>query len=196
MRAIVGTQISAPVVRLCIASSSMIDLTTDAEAWVSTRITDGKQLRLVASDEFTKDGRSFDGKSDKMFEALMKPDYTNEAIQFCKALGCKDEVLAVIIIPVLRVLCCTDNSSREYVTTKDGNLIIATKAVKTYYKERRGADGCIEERVKNYTSGMVQTWNKFCFTGGVLEMSIELPGEANSGGYFSTFKPVPVHTNI
>lgn len=30
--------------------------------------------------------------------------------------------------------------------------------------------------------GMVQSWNKFCFTGGILEMSIHLPGEPNSGG--------------
>jgi beta-glucan synthesis-associated protein KRE6 len=29
---------------------------------------------------------------------------------------------------------------------------------------------------------MVQSWNKFCFTGGVLEMSIKLPGHATSGG--------------
>lgn len=35
---------------------------------------------------------------------------------------------------------------------------------------------------KPYTSGMVQSWNKFCFTGGVLEMSIQLPGHADSGG--------------
>ena len=35
---------------------------------------------------------------------------------------------------------------------------------------------------KNYTSGMIQSWNKFCFTGGVLELSIKLPGHAFSGG--------------
>ena len=29
---------------------------------------------------------------------------------------------------------------------------------------------------------MIQTWNKFCFTGGVLELSIKLPGHAYSGG--------------
>jgi len=29
---------------------------------------------------------------------------------------------------------------------------------------------------------MIQTWNKFCFTGGVLEMSIQLPGHSDSGG--------------
>ena len=38
------------------------------------------------------------------------------------------------------------------------------------------------ERIKNYTSGMIQSWNKFCFTGGILEISIELPGKADSVG--------------
>jgi beta-glucanase (GH16 family) len=60
--------------------------------------------------------------------------------------------------------------------------VISTKPVKTFYWEKHGANGELEERVKNYTSGMVQSWNKFCFTGGILEMSIELPGEAESGG--------------
>ena len=31
-------------------------------------------------------------------------------------------------------------------------------------------------------TAMIQTWNKFCFTGGVLELSIKLPGHAYSGG--------------
>ena len=31
---------------------------------------------------------------------------------------------------------------------------------------------------------MIQSWNKFCFTGGILEMSIRLPGKASSGGMF------------
>lgn len=72
--------------------------------------------------------------------------------------------------------CCIDNSSKQYVTTRDGNLIIYTEAVKTHYIENG------EHRVKNYTSGMVQSWNKFCFTGGTLEMSIELPGGSDAGG--------------
>jgi beta-glucanase (GH16 family) len=29
---------------------------------------------------------------------------------------------------------------------------------------------------------MIQTWNKFCFTGGILELSIKLPGKSDSGG--------------
>ncbi|PCH33736.1 glycoside hydrolase family 16 protein [Wolfiporia cocos MD-104 SS10] len=34
----------------------------------------------------------------------------------------------------------------------------------------------------NYTSGMMTTWNKFCFTGGLLEVSASLPGVNNVVG--------------
>ncbi|KAG2005856.1 beta-glucan synthesis-associated protein KRE6 [Coprinopsis cinerea AmutBmut pab1-1] len=33
-----------------------------------------------------------------------------------------------------------------------------------------------------FRSGMVQTWNKFCFTGGILEASVRLPGASNIAG--------------
>ena len=29
---------------------------------------------------------------------------------------------------------------------------------------------------------MIQGWNKFCFTGGIIEMSAQLPGKWNIGG--------------
>ena len=49
-------------------------------------------------------------------------------------------------------------------------------------------------RTKNYTSGMVQTWNKFCFTGGVLELSLQLPGPIDGGGkgniYYISLMPI------
>merc|ERR1719183_3017231 len=35
---------------------------------------------------------------------------------------------------------------------------------------------------KTFISGMVQGWNKFCFTGGILEVRAKLPGEAYIGG--------------
>lgn len=118
----------------------------------------GRRLNLVFSDEFEESGRSFGAGDDRFIEALEKPDYSNQAIQFY-------------------------NASREYVTTKDGSLVLMTRAVKTTWEVGRNA--MTGERVmetKNYTSGMIQTWNKFCYTGGVLEMAIELPGSANSGG--------------
>ncbi|KAJ8690649.1 hypothetical protein PTI98_012059 [Pleurotus ostreatus] len=34
----------------------------------------------------------------------------------------------------------------------------------------------------NYRSGMIQTWNKFCFTGGLIEASVRLPGANNVAG--------------
>ncbi|KAI0917183.1 hypothetical protein AcW1_007556 [Taiwanofungus camphoratus] len=34
----------------------------------------------------------------------------------------------------------------------------------------------------NYTSGMMTTWNKFCFTGGIIEVSVVLPGVNNVAG--------------
>jgi beta-glucanase (GH16 family) len=113
-------------------------------------------FKLVMSDEFDVSGRSFAKGDDAMFEALNQPDNSNQALQYY-------------------------NSSTEYVTTRDGNLVITTKAEKTsfYYY---GDGGTTVQYTKNYTSGMVQSWNKFCFTGGILEMSIKLPGKAYAGG--------------
>ena len=109
------------------------------------------------SDEFEIPGRSFAKGDDEIFEALERPDDSNQAINFY-------------------------NSSKEYVTTSDGSLIITTRAVKTHYVEWDKGHFRAEHRTKNYTSGMIQTWNKFCFTGGVLEMAVDLPGESTSGG--------------
>lgn len=136
---------------------SMIDDATRTEFRTIERLYDGRELTLVMSDEFNTDGRSFSKGSDPLFEAIEKPDDTNEAIQFY-------------------------NSSTDYVTTEDGMLTITTRAVKTSYLQWDHNHLRPERLTKNYTSGMVQTWNKFCFTGGVLEISLELPGHADSGG--------------
>lgn len=61
-------------------------------------------------------------------------------------------------------------------------MVITVRAVKTKWVEWDYESLKPSERTKNYTSGMVQTWNKFCFTGGVLQMSIRLPGKHDSGG--------------
>lgn len=69
-----------------------------------------------------------------------------------------------------------DNSSERYVTTEEGFLTITTRAEKTFWKDWDNHKLSFVENSKNYTSGMIQSWNKFCFTGGVLEMSVQLPG--------------------
>lgn len=35
---------------------------------------------------------------------------------------------------------------------------------------------------KYVQSGMVQSWNKFCITGGIIEFSAKLPGDPSVGG--------------
>ena len=35
---------------------------------------------------------------------------------------------------------------------------------------------------KRFQSGMVQGWNKFCMTGGIIEFSAKLPGDPKTGG--------------
>ena len=118
---------------------------------------DGKSHTLVMSDEYNIDGRDFGPGKDLIFESLNKPDDSNQAIQFY-------------------------NDTKEYVTTEDGSLVLITRAVKTKYIQISKNTNRPEILTKNYTSGMVQSWNKFCFTGGILEMSIKLPGHAYSGG--------------
>jgi beta-glucanase (GH16 family) len=35
---------------------------------------------------------------------------------------------------------------------------------------------------RHFKSGMVQSWNKFCFTGGIFEVDIQFPGRHDVGG--------------
>lgn len=39
----------------------------------------------------------------------------------------------------------------------------------------------------NYRSGMVQSWNKLCYKGGLLEASISLPGRGDTIGFWPGF---------
>jgi beta-glucanase (GH16 family) len=55
------------------------------------------------------------------------------------------------------------------------------------------ANGSLHVRIDNvaangldYRSGMLQSWNKFCFTGGYIEVATSLPGpDAETTGYVS-----------
>ncbi|CED84082.1 Concanavalin A-like lectin/glucanase, subgroup [Phaffia rhodozyma] len=54
--------------------------------------------------------------------------------------------------------------------TKDGKLVLT-----------------MQERLShnlNFESAMLQTWNKFCFTRGYIEVSVSLPGDNVVGGYW------------
>jgi beta-glucanase (GH16 family) len=57
------------------------------------------------------------------------------------------------------------------ITTRDGKLVITMENV--------------ENHGLQYKSGMLQSWNKFCFTSGYIEVSVTLPGpDGNTRGYW------------
>ncbi|EPQ51399.1 SKN1-domain-containing protein [Gloeophyllum trabeum ATCC 11539] len=60
---------------------------------------------------------------------------------------------------------------RQVTTTEDGHLRIVMEQVETHGLP--------------YRSGMLQSWNKFCFSRGYIEISLTLPGpDSNTQGYW------------
>ena len=61
------------------------------------------------------------------------------------------------------------------------------------------ANGSLHVRIENvsengmsYRSGMLQSWNKFCFTSGYIEVAVTLPGpNAETRGYVSPYPYLP-----
>ena len=114
----------------------------------------------VMSDEFNVPNRTFKDGEDPMWTALDKSDDDFSAsgggsLQFY-------------------------NSST--VTTKDGSLRIQSKHGYETWEQFDEVDKEFKKVEKFFQSGMLQSWNKFCFTGGIVEMDIILPGEPTLGG--------------
>lgn len=130
-----------------------IDPDTKPQYYKAKSYTKDKDYELVFSDEFDIAGRSFHDGSDPKWTAINKDDYTNFALQYY-------------------------NSS--LVRTENGYLNISSiiKDVEFY----SSPNGKKTLNKKNYQSGMIQGWNKFCFTSGVLEISAQLPGHHDIGG--------------
>ncbi|CAJ1334257.1 unnamed protein product, partial [Effrenium voratum] len=49
------------------------------------------------------------------------------------------------------------------------------------------SSGKMETKTRPYTSAMLQSWNKFCFTGGVVEISAKFPGRPDLPGLWPAF---------
>mmetsp|Transcript_31418 Transcript_31418/g.34785 ORF Transcript_31418/g.34785 Transcript_31418/m.34785 type:complete len:647 (+) Transcript_31418:99-2039(+) len=115
-----------------------------------------RQFEIVFSDEFNTPGRSFEDGKDPRWTALNKNDYTNDALHYY--------------------------NSNNVKTNKQGELVIRSEAVDT---EVIGFDDVKLKHThvtKHFRSGMIQSWNKFCFTGGIVEVEAELPGRHDVGG--------------
>lgn len=65
----------------------------------------------------------------------------------------------------------------QAITTQDGYLVINLTEV---------ADPSTNHNL-SYMSGMLQGWNQFCFTGGIVEASVSIPGTADVTGLWPAF---------
>ncbi|POW20745.1 hypothetical protein PSHT_03212, partial [Puccinia striiformis] len=65
----------------------------------------------------------------------------------------------------------------DQITTRNGSLVISLD---------RAADASKNHNL-DFKGGMLQSWNKFCFTGGIIEASISLPGDPKAGGFWPAF---------
>jgi hypothetical protein len=116
---------------------------------------DGRVYELVFSDEFEKEGRYFKDGQDPRWTAMHKDDYTNFALQYYNS---------------------------DLVKTSNGVLNISTIVEDITFGINSVEKKGVKHVTKNYQSGMIQGWNKFCFTGGIVEVSAQLPGKWDVGG--------------
>jgi beta-glucanase (GH16 family) len=113
------------------------------------------------SDEFNVEGRSFKDGDDPTWTALDKSD------DDASAAGGGSLVFY--------------NSSMVS-TNKDGYLELRSIVDKTEWEHFDVVKQEYKHITKNFKSSMVQSWNKFCFTGGIIEYDIVLPGDPYIGG--------------
>ena len=113
------------------------------------------------SDEFNTPNRSFEDGADPMWTALDKSDDDSSS-----AGGGSQQFY---------------NSSMVS-TTEDGMLKIQTQIGKTVWQRFDHVKRKWKQEHAFYKSGMVQSWEKFCFTGGIVEVDVILPGDPYIGG--------------
>ena len=98
---------------------------------------------------------------DARWTALDKNDYTNDALHYY-------------------------SSSNAY-TNNDGQLVIESYPQDTQivgFDDVKRQDTRV---TKHFSSAMLQSWNKFCFTGGIIEAQVQLPGNSQVGGLWPAF---------
>ncbi|KAL8762184.1 MAG: hypothetical protein Q9184_001781 [Pyrenodesmia sp. 2 TL-2023] len=124
---------------------SLIDPDTPKSAQTK-KAADGKTLKLMFSDEFNTDGRTFYPGDDPYWTAM---DFWYGVTQDLEWYD------------------------PDAVTTRNGVLELRFDEFNNHGL--------------NYRSGMVQSWNQLCFTGGLLEASLSLPGNGETVGFWPGF---------
>jgi beta-glucanase (GH16 family) len=142
-------------------TAGFIDMNTPLNKRTTTSLVDGSVYHLVMSDEFNTPNRTFTDGHDPVWTALDKSDDDSSS-----AGGGSQQFY---------------NSS--YVTTTDqGMLKISTKIGKTSWQRYDHVKKQWKVETSYFNSGMMQSWEKFCFTGGIVEVDVILPGDPFIGG--------------
>lgn len=142
------------------ASAGFIDMDTPLDKRTTTSLVDGTVYHLVMSDEFNTPNRTFTDGHDPVWTALDKPDDDSSS-----AGGGSQQFY---------------NSSQ--VTTEDGMLKIKTEIGTTSWQRYDPIEKEWTKSKAYFQSGMLQSWEKFCFTGGIVEVDVILPGDPFIGG--------------
>ncbi|CAH0476008.1 unnamed protein product [Peronospora belbahrii] len=129
------------------------DTPAGLQTYVSSR---GRKWDLVMSDEFNTKKRSFRPGDDHIWTSLDKPDGVNGALE-------------VYSHNMTSTKCDDDGTCYFYIESQDDVNVIR---VYNMYTHPPG----FQDAYFFYRAAMVQSWNKFCFQGGMLEVRAQLPG--------------------
>ena len=140
-----------------LASCCWCDLATPPSAW-TTAAGPGLALhRLVFSDEFNDPSRSFANGEDPKWTALHVADTANEG--------------KTVYLP-----------EQATVALDAEELGVSALRIATVYERTTGPDPSGTRQITMpFRSAMLQSWNKFCFTGGVVEFRARMP---HGSGYW------------
>ncbi|KAE9027487.1 hypothetical protein PR001_g11951 [Phytophthora rubi] len=130
-----------------------VDTPSSAQSYTTSR---GDIWTLTMSDEFNVEGRSFDAGDDHLWTAMELADGVNSALE-------------VYSKNMTGTECDTDGNCYFYINTTDETI---EETVWNSYMSPPG----YETVYFYYRSGMVQSWSKFCFQGGMIEVKVQLPG--------------------
>ncbi|KAI9911488.1 hypothetical protein PsorP6_009745 [Peronosclerospora sorghi] len=132
-----------------------VDPTTPARAYEKTT-SRGDRWHLVMSDEFNVPHRSFRPGADHLWTSLEKPDGVNGALE-------------VYAHNLTSTACAPDGTCYFYIKAVDE---VTTLTVYNAYLPTPA----YENVSFYYRAAMVQSWNKFCYQGGLVEVRVQLPG--------------------
>ncbi|TYZ66552.1 hypothetical protein PybrP1_003979, partial [[Pythium] brassicae (nom. inval.)] len=133
------------------------DTPEDRQVYKSSR---GEEWHLIMSDEFNTPNRSFKPGDDHMWTSIDKPDGVNAALE-------------VYSHNMTSTACDADGTCYFYIKAQDEVIPVRV------WNDYQNPPG-YKQVTFWYRSGMVQSWNKFCFQGGMVEVAAQLPGAVSA----------------